>query len=278
MSDSETQAATEERAEGWAPAPAPSRLDPEPPRPSLPARPKNTIFEVQSLLSITVIVLFAITFVVQAFRVPSESMEKTLLAGDFLLADKIHFAPGGGWWNRILPYESIRRGDIVVFRYPVDPSIYFVKRVIGVPGDHIRLLDKTVYLNGKALQESYAVHQLSDHDPYRDDFPRMESLPGSMDEHWQVDIWRYLNGRELVVPAGSYFVMGDNRDRSLDSRYWGFVPRGSIMGRPLVIYLSLRGLYADEDADSDGKLIPSGQLGAHFLQLARWNRMFQLVR
>jgi signal peptidase I len=106
----------------------------------------------------------------------------------------------------------------------------------------------------------------------------MENLPGSVDEHWQVNIWRYLQGRELVVPADSYFVMGDNRDRSLDSRYWGFVPRGSIMGRPLVIYLSVRGLYSDEDPDSDGKLIPSGQLVAHFLQLARWNRMFHLVR
>ena len=242
----------------------------EPPR-------KNTVFEIQSLLAITVIVLFAITFVVQAFRVPSESMEKTLLAGDFLLADKLHFAEGG-WWNRILPYAYIRRGDIIVFRYPVDPSIYFVKRVIAIPGDHIRLEDKTVYLNGKALQESYAVHQLHDNDLYRDDFPRMENLPGSVDEHWQVNIWQYLQGRELVVPAGSYFVMGDNRDRSLDSRYWGFVPRGAIMGRPLVIYLSLRGLYADEDPDSDGKLIPSGQFGAHFLQLARWNRMFHLVR
>jgi signal peptidase I len=277
MSYPETDVATDERTA--AQAPAVSRLEPEPAQPSLvAARPKNGVLEVQSLLSITVIVLFVITFAVQAFRVPSESMEKTLLAGDFLLADKLHFARGGGWWNRILPYESIQRGDIIVFRYPVDPSTYFVKRVIGIPGDHIRLLDKTVYLNGKALKESYAVHQLSDYDPYRDDFPRMENLPGSVDEHWQVDIWRYLNGRELVVPAGSYFVMGDNRDRSLDSRYWGFVPRGNIMGRPLVIYLSLRGLYGDEDADSDGKLIPSGQLGAHFLQLARWNRMFHLVR
>jgi signal peptidase I len=239
---------------------------------------KSNLFEVKSLLAITVVVLFAITFVVQAFRVPSESMQNTLLAGDFLLADKIHFAQGGSWWSRILPYEDIHRGDVIVFRYPVDPSMYFVKRVIGLPGDRIRLQDKTVYLNGKMLQETYALHQLRDHDPYRDDFPRMENLPGSVDEHWQVDIWRYLSGRELVVPPGSYFVMGDNRDRSLDSRYWGFVPRASVAGRPLVIYLSLRGLYRDEEDDSDDKLIPSGQIGTHFLQLARWNRTFHLVR
>ena len=241
-------------------------------------RQKSSLFEAKSLLAITVIVLFAITFVVQAFRVPSESMQNTLLAGDFLLADKVHFAPGGRWWSKVLPYESIHRGDIIVFRYPVDPSTYFVKRVIGIPGDHIRLEDKTVYLNGKAIQESYAVHQLRDYDAYRDDFPRMENLPGSVDEHWQVDIWRHLSGRDLVVPEGNYFVMGDNRDRSLDSRYWGFVPRNSITGRPLVIYLSLRGLYRNEEDDPDDKLIPSGQLGAHLLQLARWNRTFHLVR
>ena len=246
-------------------------------RPDVPA-PKKSIFEIQSLLSIAVIVLFAITFVVQAFRVPSESMEKTLMAGDFLLADKVHFAESGGWWSRVLPYAPIQRGDIIVFRYPVDPSTYFVKRVIGLPGDRIRLEDKAVYLNGKPLREAYAIHQLRDRDPYRDDFPRMESFPGSMDEHWEVNIWRYLRGHELVVPADSYFVMGDNRDRSLDSRYWGFVPRANVTGRPLVIYLSVRGLYGGEDADSDDKLIPSGQSVAHYLQLARWNRMFHLVR
>jgi signal peptidase I len=275
MSDQETAVATEERTEILASRPPAS--EPEAAEHPRASRPKSSIFEIHSLLSITVIVLFAITFVVQAFRVPSESMERTLLVGDFLLADKMHFAEGGRWWNRILPYEPIERGDIIVFRYPVDPSTYFVKRVIGVPGDRIRLEDKTVYLNGKPLKESYAVHQLHDQDSYRDDFPKMENLPGSVDEHWQVNIWRYLKGRELVVPADSYFVMGDNRDRSLDSRYWGFVPRGSIMGRPLIIYLSVPGLYSDEDADSDGKLIPSGQLVAHFLQLARWNRMFHLV-
>jgi len=275
MSDLETVANLRHEA----PALAPLHTESEGPSREMRGRQKkSSVLEAKSLLAITVIVLFAVTFVVQAFRVPSESMEKTLLAGDFLLADKVHFAQGGRWWSKVLPYESIRRGDVIVFRYPVDPSTYFVKRVIGIPGDHIRLQDKTVYLNGKPIEESYAVHQLRDHDPYRDNFPRMENPPGNVEEHWQVDIWRHLSGRDLVVPEGSYFVMGDNRDRSLDSRYWGFVPRASIAGRPLVIYLSLRGLYRDEEDDPDDKLIPSGQIGTHFLQLARWNRTFHVVR
>ena len=275
MSDLETVANLRREA----PALAPLHTESESPRREMRVRrKKSSVLEAKSLLAITVIVLFAVTFVVQAFRVPSESMEKTLLAGDFLLADKVHFAQGGKWWSKVLPYESIRRGDVIVFRYPVDPSTYFVKRVIGIPGDHIRLQDKTVYLNGKPIEESYVVHQLRDHDPYRDNFPRMETVPGSVEEHWQIDIWRHLSGRDLVVPEDSYFVMGDNRDRSLDSRYWGFVPRSSIAGRPLVIYLSLRGLYRDEEDDPDDKLIPSGQIGTHFLQLARWNRTFHVVR
>jgi signal peptidase I len=275
MSDLETAANPGPEA----PNLAPPQSDLDGPHPEIRVRRrKSSVFEAKSLLAITVIVLFAITFVVQAFRVPSESMENTLLAGDFLLADKVHFAQGGSLWSKILPYETIQRGDVIVFRFPVDPSTYFVKRVIGIPGDHIRLQDKTVYLNGKPLQESYAVHQLHDDDPYRDNFPRMANLPGSVEEHWQVDIWRHLSGRELVVPVGNYFVMGDNRDRSLDSRYWGFVPRASITGRPLVIYLSLRGLYRDEEDEADDKLIPSGQIGTHFLQLARWNRTFHVVR
>ena len=165
-------------------APAP-RVDPAPeatykaeaavePR----TRQERSIFELQSLLSILVIVLFAITFVVQAFRVPSESMENTLLAGDFLLADKVHFADGGAW-ERILPYRAVQRGDVIVFHYPVEPSTYFVKRVIGVPGDRIRLLNKVVYVNGASLKEGYTIHGLRDHDSYRDNFPGPRDFPAS---------------------------------------------------------------------------------------------------
>ena len=116
-----------------------------------PAGPGRKTFDLKSLLSIATIVVFVITFVVQAFRVPSESMENTLLIGDFLLADKLHFADAGAW-GRVLPYRDIQRGDIVVFRYPVDPDVYFVKRVVGIPGDQIHLQNKVVYVNGRPLR------------------------------------------------------------------------------------------------------------------------------
>lgn len=232
---------------------------------------------IKFVTSVLVIVVFMITFVVQAFRVPSESMENTLLVGDFLLADKLHFANPGGFWDRVLPYRDVHRGDIVVFRYPVDPSQYFVKRVIGMPGDHVRLINKSVYINEQKLEESYVVHSLG-FDQYRDEFPAPNRYTRDIDRRWRGDMPRFVNGGELVVPPNQYFVMGDNRDRSLDSRYWGFVPRGAIMGRPLVIYLSVAGPPEPEGATSNDKLLHSGQMLAHFLQLARWDRMFRLVR
>jgi signal peptidase I len=234
---------------------------------------------VQSLLSIAVIFVFCITFVVQAFRIPSSSMENTLLAGDFMLADKLHFADDDGAWGRLLPYRDIQRGDIVVFRSTVDLPQYLVKRVIGLPGDHLRLQNKVVYINGRPIRESYAVH-MEAFDAYRDSFP----APGTSDRGdnvsrlWRQEMPRYVSGGELVVPPGRYFVMGDNRENSLDSRYWGFVPRANILGRPLVIYLSVRGLGEDKAGSYDDKLFPSGQVLVHFLQLARWDRTFRLVR
>jgi signal peptidase I len=237
----------------------------------------NGLFDLKSLLSIAVIVVFVITFVVQAFRVPSPSMENTLLVGDFLLADKLHFADAGGAWGRVLPYREIQRGDVVVFRYPIEPSVYFVKRVVAVPGDHIHLRNKVVYVNGQPVQEDYVVHRRPDSDSYRDNFPTGDDPRGS-DCPWCSRLARFVRDGELEVPAGSYFVMGDNRDQSSDSRYWGFVPRDNIMGRPLVIYLSVRGLREDRINGSGDKLFPSGQMLAHFFQLTRWERMFRVVR
>jgi len=245
-------------------------------RESIPAHGPQGI---QFVISVLVIVVFMITFVVQAFRVPSESMENTLLIGDFLLADKLHFADDGGIWHWLLPYRQIQRGDIIVFRYPVDPSQYFVKRVIGLPGDHIRLQNKWVFVNGVRLQERYVIHSALNFDLFRDDFPLHTGLSADVNRHWRTDLNHYLDNGELVVPANQYFVMGDNRDQSLDSRYWGFVPRGNIMGRPLLIYLSVN----DGDdvrpgrSESDGKLFYSGQMLAHVLQFARWDRIFRRV-
>jgi len=232
---------------------------------------------IQSLLSIIVIVLFVITFIVQAFQIPSESMEKTLLIGDYLLVDKVHFGQGDfpSW---VMPYSSLKRGDIVVFHYPIDPSQHFVKRVIGIPGDHIRLRNKTVFVNDQPLQESYAVRQVADRNLYRDNFPSDVDLTGQVDTQWRSELRRHLQDGELVVPPDQYFVMGDNRDRSLDSRYWGFVPRDNIVGRPLLIYLSLRDRQDAAEDGRNGKLFNSGRLLAHVWQFARWDRMFHLVR
>jgi signal peptidase I len=236
----------------------------------------------QFYLSVLVIVLYMTTFVVQAIRIPSESMETTLMVGDFLLADKIHYSAEGWFGRDFLPYREIRRGDIVVFHFPVDPKQYFVKRVVGLPGDHIKLLDKSVLVNGERLQEDYARHVLHDYNPYRDSFPDVTFLvppylTTDVDRQWRKQLFHYLDHGEIVVPAGNYFVMGDNRDRSLDSRYWGFVPRGNITGRPLVIYLSVNQPDETEPAAPNDKLIHSGQMLAHIMQFARWDRMFRPV-
>lgn len=241
------------------------------------AQPKSGLFRAQSLVSIAVIVLFVVTFVVQAFRVPSASMQNTLLVGDFLLADKLHFADEDGAWDRALPYRAIQRGDIVVFRYPLEPSTYFVKRVIGLPGDRIHLKNKAVFVNGTQLKDSYVTHVLHDTDRYRDNFPQGREIANAACPVCN-ELPRFMSGDELAVPAGRYFVMGDNRDRSSDSRYWGFVPRSNIVGRPLVIYLSVRSSGDAGCAGCDDKLYPSGQVLAPLLQLARWERMFRLVR
>jgi len=245
--------------------------------PSIEPAPRNGETLVQSLLSIIVIVLFVITFIVQAFQIPSESMEKTLLIGDYLLVDKVHFGQGGiSKW--LMPYRELKRGDIVVFHYPVDPSQHFVKRVVGLPGDKLRLRNKTLFVNNVPVQENYAVHVPGDHSLYRDNFPSDPDFVREVDTRWRSEMWQHLHNGELTVPTDMYFVMGDNRDHSLDSRYWGFVPRENIVGRPLVVYLSLRNREEGNADGGNGKLVNSGRLLSHVWQFARWDRMFHLVR
>ena len=273
-------AAQLEQAEQTAPAEAgtlPAAAETARPAEPAPSRRRShvsVLFGIQSVFTVVILSIFVITFIVQAFRVPSGSMENTLLIGDFLLVDKLHFA-GQADSGSLLPYGTVKRGDIVVFYFPVDASQFLVKRVIGLPGDHVRLRDKAVYVNGKRLQESYAIHGQRAADGYRDNFPAQRGNSEDIDRRWSYELSRYVNDGEVVVPADQYFVMGDNRDISLDSRYWGFVPRANIVGRPLVIYLSVKG--SEPDGSSD-KLIHSGQTLAHLLQLARWDRMFRLVR
>jgi signal peptidase I len=234
----------------------------------------RALFGIQTVFTVVIFSIFVITFIVQAFQIPSGSMENTLLVGDFLLVDKLHFA-GGPSAIHLLPYGTIQRGDIVVFYFPVDASQFLVKRVIGLPGDHIRLRNKMVYVNGEPLKESYVVHKQWIPDGYRDNFPNQQGSSREIDRRWRYELANYVNDGELVVPAEHYFVMGDNRENSLDSRYWGFVPRANIVGRPLVIYLSVKG---SEPGRASDKLIHSGSTLAHLLELARWDRVFHLVR
>ena len=231
----------------------------------------------KSLVAAVVIALFVITFVVQAFQIPSGSMEKTLLIGDYVLVDKVHFGQGG-LWDMLMPYREIHRGDIVVFHYPVDPSQHFVKRVIGLPGDHVRLREATVFINGQPLHEEYAIHTVRAFDFYRDNFPADIDTTGNMNTAWHSALARYVQHGELVVPQDKFFVMGDNRDQSSDSRYWGFVPRQAIVGQPLVVYLSVREQPVVGVNEPKDKLARSAHFLTHFWELPRWNRMFHLVR
>ena len=192
---------------------------------------------VESLLVTVLIALFGTTFIVQAFKIPSQSMEPTLLVGDHLLVNKFIFGGRGAWYEKILPYRAVRHGDILVFKYPFDDHPHYVKRVIGLPGDRIRIVDQRVYVNGNRLIEPYVVHEAGAGDPFGDNFPPLDSYSVAIGlrPEWAAQIMDYVHHGDLVVPENHYFVMGDNRDHSWDSRYWGFVDRDAVMGRPMVI-------------------------------------------
>jgi signal peptidase I len=203
---------------------------------------------VKSVVEIIVCALFLMTFVVQPFRIPSASMEPTLRVGDFLLVDKQSFAPSGVL-DRLLPPTRIERGDLVVFHYPVDPSLHLVKRVVGLPGDRLRLRNGRVLLNGRPLREPYAFYSASRPNGFRDDFPSMLEADPNVDLRWWIELRQSIRGGDVIVPSGEYFVLGDNRNDSEDSRYWGFVPRNAIVGRPLLVYFTLP-LAEDTSGDS----------------------------
>jgi signal peptidase I len=236
----------------------------------------DTMSTLQSLAATIVIAVFLITFAVQAFQIPSESMEKTLLVGDYLLVDKAHYATPGlfGW---LLPYRPIRRQEIIVFRYPVNPQQHFVKRVIGVPGDHIRLVNKHVYVNGVKQPEGYATFNWAVHDRFRDDFPNGGFFTDRIASKWFLQAQKLLDDGQLIVPEGSYFVLGDNRDDSYDSRYWGLVPAENVVGRPLVIYWSMgQTLSESGDSSGSGKLSTLAYSAIHSFKNLRWSRMFRI--
>ena len=235
----------------------------------------------ESLLVTVILALFATTFVVQAFKIPSPSMEKTLLVGDHLLVNKFVYGGRGAWCEKLLPYKPISRRDIIVFKFPYDDHIHYVKRVIGIPGDRIRIVDHQLFVNGKKVDEPYKVLDENVYDPFGDNFPPTTPFfPGSnVRPEWKSQILDFVDKGDLVIPPQKYFVMGDNRDRSWDSRFWGFVDRENVIGRPLIIYWSVDAK-SDEYADRSLSSRAAGFVHtlAHLPALTRWNRMFRSVR
>jgi signal peptidase I len=243
-----------------------------------PERPKETTPEfIASLASVLVVGLFIITFCLQAFEIPSSSMENTLLIGDHVFVDRVMLAPRTKAFP-LIPYRQVRRGDIVVFLSPAEAGLYVVKRIIGVPGDRIHMVDGVVYRNGQPLDEPYVVHN-GTVDPYRDNFPAVPASEAvSVTPEWQLTLRQHLQNGDLVVPEDAYFAMGDNRDVSYDSRYWGFIPRENVIGRPMFIYWSFQ-----TPADQYRKSSVGDRIGFllhivfHFFDQTRWSRMLKVV-
>lgn len=220
--------------------------------------------------SVTILMyLFATTTLVQAYVIPTGSMEGNIRVGDHMLVDKLTYAKQGALGLHLLPYRDIARGDIVVFKYPEDTHQTFVKRVIGLPGDRIHLTDRQVYRNGSRLIEPYTRHIFPGVDTYRDDFPaqpEMLTTPKGRDM-----FAHHIMHGEVVVPPNTLFVLGDNRDNSLDSRYWGFVPRDYVIGKPLIVYWSYDAPTEDLETWNAPHLI---DVAEHFFTKTRWSRMF----
>jgi signal peptidase I len=233
-----------------------------------------------SLLQTVVVALFVLTFLLQPLLIPSESMERTLLVGDFLLFNKQVFAPAGSLGKWILPYRPVQRGDIIVFHHPQPPML--IKRVVGVPGDRLRIVNGQVFVNDIAIDQPYAVFEPAPPDPARDNFPAKVYSDPEVDPDWWRQMQSLTRNGALMVPAGEYFVLGDNRNHSLDSRYWGFVPRRAIVARPLIIYFSItRPSSTDAQKDieqaSDDRLGHEREIAERLTGFARWSRIFRVV-
>lgn len=202
-----------------------------------------------SLARLTVLSLFVVTFLSQPSQIPTGSMEPTMLVGDYVLVNKQVFAPAG-YWRWLLPYRDPVRDDIIVFHYPVDPRELLVKRIVALPGDRLHMHRGAVVLNGRLVQEPFAAYSPSPRSRYRDEFPALDHTDPAVEAAWWIELRRYVRGGDLPVPEGRYFAMGDNRNNSQDSRFWGFVPRSAILGEPLLVYLSVDAT----DAASRGRL------------------------
>ena len=234
---------------------------------------------IASIAGVLVFGLFILTFVFQNFMIPSGSMLKTLLVGDHVLVDRITLAPKTSW-APFVHYRDVRRGDIVVFYKPGEPDLFLVKRVVGIPGDRIHLRNGVVYLNGKAQKEPYAAPTTdANYQPYIDDFPAVApSEAYGVTATWAAELPTHIQGEDLVVPPGDYLCMGDNRALSLDSRYWGFVPRANIVGRPLFVYWSF--VTSEDQQNKTGGRDQAAWFGhilLHIFDQTRWSRTFHEV-
>jgi signal peptidase I len=245
-------------------------------------KPQETTVEfLSSIAGVLVTGLFIITFVLQAFEIPSSSMEDTLLIGDHVFVNREQFAAATHWLGPLLPYRDIRRGDIVVFLSPEEQGLFVVKRIIGIPGDRIHLRDGAVYRNKQKLDEPYVQHKMGDYNPYRDNFPSVSPSDqfGVRNEKWIQEMPSHLQGGDIIVPPDGYFAMGDNRDVSYDSRYWGFIPKPNVIGRPMFIYWSFitpPDQYQMRSAgDRFGFL---AHIIIHFFDETRWSRTLRIVR
>jgi signal peptidase I len=241
---------------------------------------ESTLDASASICGVFVVWLFVVTFLFQNFEIPSGSMIGALLIGDHVLVDKIAFAPSASW-SKLIFHRQINRGDVVVFIKPNEPKVTLVKRVIGVPGDRIHLRNGIVYLNGTQLNEhGMAMPTIANYQPYRDDFPSVPATEASgATAVWAVELASHLKGEDLVVPANNYFMMGDNRTISLDSRFWGFVPQENVLGYPLFVYWSFRTpadqMYRTELSD---RVAFGLHVAFHFFDQTRWRRTLLRIR
>jgi len=229
---------------------------------------------ISSLLRTVVVALFVLTFLAQPMVIPSESMERTLLVGDFLLMNRSALAPVG-FWQRIFPKGGVQRGEIVTFHSPLNPKEYLIKRVIGLPGDRLRIDNGRVFVNEQLLDERYAAFEPATANPYLDHFPTTNYTDPAVEPGWWRQLQQDTRGGELVIPTGEYFMLGDNRNHSLDSRFWGFVERNQIVARTLVIYFSL-----NRPSRTDVQKVAEAsddRLGTHWKEFARWDRIFRVV-
>jgi len=245
-------------------------------------RPKETLPEsIAGIASVLVSGLFIITFIVQAFEIPSRSMEDTLLVGDHVFVDRLTPMTKPGYIVPLVPYREIKHGDIIVFLSPSEPGLHVVKRIIGIPGDRIHLQHGVVYRNCQPLTEPYVKLLTHNYDQYRDEFPSVSPAiaGGNVAWYWPMMLKEHMQGEDLVIPPGNYFGMGDDREVSLDSRYWGFIPQENVVGRPLFIYWSFE---TPEDQYQHTSMTERIQfvfhVVIHFFDKTQWRRMFHLVR